>query len=141
MFVVCFISQRMKRSKHGVFVFPPKKTLMWRGIVLLANRVAVWRQSEVSVDFYKVHGHELFSPERSLNLPKATRVCICSINQSNRSIFVRLLFLFCSNVFISRSYQNRSMKLDVGEEICSINCWWALSVYVWIYVNFVTQIF
>ena len=30
----------------------------------LANRVAVWRQS----DFY--NGHEVFSPERSLNQPK-----------------------------------------------------------------------
>ena len=25
-----FISQWMKRSKHGLFVFPPKKTLKWR---------------------------------------------------------------------------------------------------------------
>ena len=38
--------------------------------------------------------------------PKATRVCIRSINQSNRSICVLLLFLFCSRVFISRSYEN-----------------------------------
>ena len=30
-FVICFISQWLKRSKHGLFVFPPKKTLMWRG--------------------------------------------------------------------------------------------------------------
>ena len=30
-------------------------------------------------------------------------------NQSNRSISVRLLFLFCSRVFISRSYENRSI--------------------------------
>ena len=29
-FVTCFISQWMKRSKHGLFVFPPKKTLIWR---------------------------------------------------------------------------------------------------------------
>ena len=29
-FVICFISQWMKRSKHALFVFPPKKTLMWR---------------------------------------------------------------------------------------------------------------
>ena len=28
--VRCFISQWMKRSKHGLFVFPPKKTLVWR---------------------------------------------------------------------------------------------------------------
>ena len=41
-----------------------------------------------------------FSPECSLNQPKATRVCIRSINQSNRSISVRLLFLFSSRVFL-----------------------------------------
>ena len=40
--------------------------------------------------------------------PKAKRVCIRSINQSNRSISVHLLFLFCSRLFISRSYENRS---------------------------------
>ena len=28
--VICFISRWMKRSKHGLFVFPPKKTLLWR---------------------------------------------------------------------------------------------------------------
>ena len=41
---------------------------------------------------------------------KATHVCIRSINQSNRSISVRLLFLFCLRVFISRSYENRSIN-------------------------------
>ena len=75
------------------------------GIVRLANRVAVRRQSEVSVDFQKVLGREVFSPVRSRNQPKATRVGIHSINQS---ISVRLLFLFCARVFISRSYENRS---------------------------------
>ena len=29
-FAICFISQWMKRSKHALFVFPPKKTLIWR---------------------------------------------------------------------------------------------------------------
>ena len=38
-----------------LFVFPPKKTLIWKGIVRLANCVTVWRQSEVSIDCYKVH--------------------------------------------------------------------------------------
>ena len=52
---------------------------------------------------------KFFSPEHSLNGPKATRVCIHSINQSNRSISVRFLFRFCSHVFISRSYENRSI--------------------------------
>ena len=57
---------------------------------------------------YRLISRKFFSPERSLNQPKATRVCIRSINQSNRSISVRLLFLFCSHVFLSRSYENRS---------------------------------
>ena len=37
-----------------------------------------------------------------------TRLSVRSINQSNRSISVRLSFLFCLRVFISRSYENRS---------------------------------
>ena len=56
----------------------------------------------------KFFGHEVFSAECSLNQPKATRVCVRSINQSNRSISVCLFFLFCSRVFISRLYKNRS---------------------------------
>ena len=42
----------------------------------------------------KFFGHDVFSAERSLNQPKATRVFIRSINQSNRFISVRFLFLF-----------------------------------------------
>ena len=61
----------------------------------------------ISIKFF---GHEVFSPERSLNQPKATRVCVRLINQSNRSISVLLPFLFCSRVFISRSYENRSKQ-------------------------------
>ena len=48
---------------------------------------------------------------------KATRVCIRSINQSNRSISVRLLFLFCSRVFIPRSFENRSISRGVLNQV------------------------
>ena len=65
-------------------------------------------QYDVKAISRKFFGHEVFSAERSLNQPKARCVCIRSINQSNRSISVLLLFLFCSRVFISRSYENRS---------------------------------
>ena len=54
--------------------------------------------------------HDVFPRERSLIQPKATRVCICSINQSNRSISLRLLCMFCSRVFTSRTYENRFIK-------------------------------
>ena len=59
----------------------------------MANRVAVSRQSEVSVDFEKVLRHEVFSPERSLNQAIAMRVCIRSINQSNRPIVCCVCFI------------------------------------------------
>ena len=64
----------------------------------------------------KFLGINFFSPERSLNQPKATRVCIHSINQSNRSISVHLLW--CSCVFISKSYKNRSI---VTHSLCTFN--------------------
>ena len=41
------------------------------------------------------------------------RLSVCSINQSNCSISVRLLFLFCSRAFISRSYENRSIEVQL----------------------------
>ena len=53
----------------------------------------------------KFSSMKFFSPECSFNQPKDTRVCIRSINQSNRFISVSLLFLFCLRVFISRSYE------------------------------------
>ena len=65
-------------------------------------------QYDVKAISRKFFGHEVCLPERSLSQPKARCVCIRSIHQSNRSISVRLLFLFCSRVFISRSYENRS---------------------------------
>ena len=105
--------------------FPNRKIINKKygeDIARLANSVAVWRQSEVSIDFWKVLGHEVFSTECSLNQPIATRVCIRSINQSNLSISVRLLFLFCSRVFISRSLENRSICL------CPMVEMWCLSL-------------
>ena len=108
-FVICFISQWMKRSKHGLFVFPPKKTLIWRRHCSIGQSCCIITSGR-SIDWFLVLGREVFSPERSLNQPKATRVFIRSMNQSNRSISVRLLFLFCSRVFISRWYENRSIE-------------------------------
>ena len=54
-------------------------------------------------------GMKIFSPERLLNQPKATCVCIRSINQSNHPISICLFFLFCLHVYISRSYKNCSI--------------------------------
>ena len=83
--------------------------------------------SVMSKRLYKVLGHEVFSPKRSLNHSNwATRVCIRSINQPNRSISVRLLF--CSRVFISKSYKSRSI---VTHSLCTVNI-----VSLWCYRNY-----
>ena len=96
-----------EKIKTWLFVFSPKKTLTWRRHGSIGQSCCRMT-SKRSIDwFLEVLGHEVFSPERSLNQPKATSVCIRSINQSNRYISVRLIFLFCSQAFISRSYENR----------------------------------
>ena len=111
--LICFISQWMKRSQHGLFVFPPKKTLIW-GRYCSIGQSCYSMMSKQRIGWFLESSsgmHGVFSPERSLNQPKATHVYIRSINQSNRSISVRLLFLLCSGVFISRSYENRSREI------------------------------
>ena len=50
-------------------------------------------QYDVNVK-YRVLWHGVFSPVRSLNQPKATRVCIRSINQTNRSFPCLCCFCF-----------------------------------------------
>ena len=100
----------MKRSKYGLFVFPPKKTLIRRGHPSI-GQCCCSMTSKQSIDWFleSSRAWQVFSPERSLNQSKATSVCIRSTNQSYCSISVLLLFLFCSRVFISRSYENRSI--------------------------------
>ena len=57
----------------------------------------------------KFSGVKSFHPTVRLTNQKPRTFCIRSTNQSNRSISVRLLLLCCSRVFISRSYENRSI--------------------------------
>ena len=74
----------------------------------------------------KFFGHEVSSAKHSLNQPKAMHVCICSIYQSNRSISVCLLFLFCLSACIQRSYKNRPIR------IATLTYWllYATSIYM-----------
>ena len=94
-----------EKIRKWLFVFPPKKTLIWRKLCLIGQSCL---QYDVKARYRLISrmfsGMKFFHP----NQPKATRVCVRSINQSNRSISVRLLFLFCSRVFILRSYENCS---------------------------------
>ena len=77
---LCFPAKENPNMEKALFDWP---------IVLQYDVKAKYRL--ISRKFF---GHEVFSAERSLRQPKAMRVCIRSKNQSNRSISVRLLFLF-----------------------------------------------
>ena len=91
----------MKRShwKHGLFVFSPKKTLIWRRHYSTGQ--SCWSMtSKRSLDWFleSSSGKKFFHASVTNNQPKATHVYTRSINQSNRYISVCLLFLFCQSI-------------------------------------------
>ena len=124
------------RSKHGLFVFPPKETLISRRhcsigkscCSMTSKRSISWTLESSSSHL----GYEVFSPERSLNQPKATHVCICSINQISLFPFVRCFCFLCAfsfqghmkiglslnevhSIFIQHSFSKRKGRsLDTG---------------------------
>ena len=91
--LLLFYKPMDEKIKTWTLRFPAKenpnmgKVLLDWPIVLQYNVKAKYRL--ISRKFF---GHEVFSAE--VNQPKATRVCIRSINKSNRFISVRFLFLF-----------------------------------------------
>ena len=104
-----FYQPKDEKIRTWPFRFPAKKNLIWRRHWSIGQSCCSWLQYDVKAKYRlisrKFSGMKFFLPECSINHPKATWVCIRSINQSNRSISVRLFFLFCSRVFISRSYE------------------------------------
>ena len=50
-FVICFFSHWMKRSRHGLFAFPPKKTLIWRRHCSIGQSCCSMTSKRSSIDF------------------------------------------------------------------------------------------
>ena len=100
----------MKRSKDGLFVFPLKKILIWRRHCSIGQSCCSMT-SKRSIDWFLESSSDMkfFQPSVCLNNQKPRAFVSVPKNQSNCSISVRLLFLFCSRVFISRSCENRSI--------------------------------
>ena len=111
MLVICFISQCKKRSKHELFVFPPKKTLIWEGIVWLANHVAVWRQSKVLIDNFldSFSGMKFFKP--SVCLTNQKPLAFVSIWQTNQINIALFLHWFVVSAFFTRFHFQVIRKL------------------------------
>ena len=54
-------------------------------------RVVVYRQSEASIEFWKVLGHEVFSPKRPLRLGSHQRHDDHNHNHKHNPIIIKLL--------------------------------------------------
>ena len=93
-------------APHGLFVFPPKKTLMRRRHCSISQSCCSMA-SKRSIDWFLWFLESSRVSERSLDQPKATRVCIRSIPIKSlylRSFVVSVLFAR----FHFRVYKNRS---------------------------------
>ena len=114
--------QPMNRNiKHGLFVFPPKKPLIWRRRCSIGQS-SYSMTSKGSIDWFleSSRAKKLFQPSILLTTQKpSTRVFIRAMNLSNRSIYVHLLFLFCSRGFHSKVMQ-KSLSW------CENTFYWAL---------------
>ena len=90
MFVICFISQSMKRSKHGLFVFPPKRTLIRRRHCSISQSC----RSMTSKRFLESSsGMKFFQP--SFRLTNQKRRAFVSVRQTNQIALFPFVCCFC----------------------------------------------
>ena len=101
MFVICFISQSMKRSKHGLFVFPPKRTLIRRTHCSIGQSCC----SMTSKRFLESSsGMKFFQP--SFRLTNQKRRAFVSVRQTNQIALFPFVCCFC---FVRKfSFQGRT---------------------------------
>ena len=108
MFVICFIShwRRDENIKTWTLRLSSKENLTWRrhcSIGQLCCSITSKRSINWFLEPWKLFGHEVFSPERALNQPKATRFCDFCV----RVFVVSALFAcFHSKVIRNRSKHN-----------------------------------
>ena len=112
MCVICFISQcRDENIKTWWTIrLSSKENLIWRShcsIGQLCCSITSKRSIDWFLEPWKFFGHEVFSPERALNQPKATRFCDFCVR-----LFVVSALFAC---FHSKVIRNRSKhSMDGG---------------------------
>ena len=86
----------MKRSKHGLFVFPPKKTLIWRTHCSIGQSCC-GMTSNRSIDWFLESSQAWsFFTERSLNQPKAMHARLYPFDKPMKSLY----FVGCCLCFV-----------------------------------------
>ena len=105
------VSQWMKRSKHGFFGFPPKKTLIWRRHCSIGQSCCS-KTSKRSIDWFLESSSCMKFFQLSVRLTNHKPQAFVSVrqNQSNRSVSFSLLFLFSGHTKIAPTTQNMKIK-------------------------------
>ena len=95
-FFICFISQWMKRWKHRLFVFPSKKTLIWRRNCSIGqSRCSMTSKRRIGWFLERSLGIKFFQPRVRLTNQKPR--AFVSIQQTNQIALFPLVccFFFC----------------------------------------------
>ena len=130
-----------EKNKPWPLCFPTKenpnleKALFdWPIVLQYVVKAKYWLNSR------KFFGHEVSSAEHSLNQPKAMRVCICLIYQSNCFISVCLLFLFCLRIFNLKVIQKLFYQ-DCNINLLAALCYLKLHEDTTVLVNICLKIY
>ena len=110
----CFVSQWMKRSKHGLFGFPPKETLIW-GRHCSIGQLCCSKTSKRSINWFLESSSfmKFFQPSVRVTNQKPRAFVFVRQNQSNRSVSFSLLFLFSGHTKITLTAQNIKIKANI----------------------------
>ena len=100
----------MKRSKHDFFVFPANKTLIWRRHCSIGQSCCSMTSKQI-ISWFLESSRAWSFFTRAFAKPTKNHPRLYPFDKPIKSLYFRsfVLFLFCSRVFISRSYENRSM--------------------------------
>ena len=75
-----FYQPMNEKIKKWTLRFPAKENPNMKEALFDWPIVLQYDFKAIDIDFQKVLGHEVFTPDRSLNQPKVTRVCVRSIS-------------------------------------------------------------
>ena len=87
----------MKRTKHGFFVFPPKKTLIWR------------RHCSIDQSCYSMTSKRFLESSSDMKFFQS-QVCLYPFDKPIKSLYFRSLVV--SVLFASFHFENRSSYED-----------------------------
>ena len=118
MFVNSFIRQWMKRSKHELFVFPPKKTLIWRRHCSICQ-FCCSMTSKRRVDWFVQSSSGMKFFHLSVRLRNQKPLAFVSVRQTNQVAPFPLVCCFCFvRAFSFQGHTKIARLLEIPIDYC-----------------------